>query len=148
MRMFHTPRTMFMFLVSRGIGMANVPGLGLGVSSLEGVMSANGTSGRAATALLLSNDNDPMVVAALLTALLDKDWSVRAAAVHATALRNDPSLIDKVAPLLQDKHMEVRTRAAAAFLRLEMIKAAAVESARKKHGKGRGAASGTRGRSG
>lgn len=122
LRMFQTPRTMFMFVLKQGVGMASVPGLGAGVSSLEGVISANGTSGRATTALLLANDNDPMVVAALLDALRDEDWPVRAAAAHAVALRNDPAQAKELLPLLEDKHVAVRVRAAAAYLRLGMIR--------------------------
>lgn len=122
LRMFQTPRTLFMFVVRQGIGMASVPGLGAGVSSLEGVISANGTSGRAATALLLSNDDDPMVFAALIDALNDEEWPVRAAAAHAIALRNDPSLAQNLVPLLEDENIAVRVRAAAAFLRLGMVR--------------------------
>jgi HEAT repeat protein len=121
LRMFQTPRTMFMFVLKQGVGMAGVSGLGAGVSSLEGVLSANGTSGRAATALMLSGDPDPMVKAALLDALRDEDWPVRAAAAHAIALRNDPSLQEQLLPLLDDKQLAVRVRAAAAWLRLGMI---------------------------
>ena len=81
-------------------------------------------SGRAATALLLSTDKDPKVLQALQEALSDKDWSVRAAAVHAIALRNDPVLETDLMPLLEDKKEAVRVRAAAGYLRLESIKSA------------------------
>ena len=50
-----------------------------------------------------------------------KDWSVRAAAVHAIALRNDPALESSLVPLLEDKKEAVRVRAAAGYLRLESI---------------------------
>lgn len=92
LRMLHTPRTLFTFAMMQGIRMAPIPGLGEGVSSLQGILSDPGVSGRAATALMLSNDKTPEVLTALRDALADKDWSVRAAAVHALALRNNPAL--------------------------------------------------------
>jgi len=62
------------------------------------------------------------VLQALKDALTDKDWSVRAAAVHAIALRNDPALESDLVPLLDDKKEAVRVRAAAGYLRLESIR--------------------------
>ncbi len=122
LRMMHTPRTLFFFALKQGIGFAPVPGLGAGVSSLQGILSDPSISGRAATALLLNTDKDPAVLAALEDALSDKDASVRAAAVHSIALRNDPMLRDQFIPLLDDKKEAVRLRAAAGYLRLEMIR--------------------------
>lgn len=123
-RMLHTPRPLFLFALKQGIGMAPVPGLGEGISSLQGILSDPGVSGRAATALLLANDRDPRVLTALKDALQDKDASVRAAAAHAIALRNDPRNEKLLVPLLDDKKAPVRLRAAAACLRLEMIHSA------------------------
>lgn len=123
LRMLHTPHTLMMFAMKQGMGMAPVPGLGEGFSSLMGILSDPGVSGRAATALLLAKDRDPLVLAALLDALNDKDGTVRAAAAHAIALRNDPRLEDKLVPLLDDKKEAVRLRASAGYLRLELVKA-------------------------
>jgi HEAT repeat protein len=122
LRMIHTPKTMFMFALKQGIGFAPVPGLGAGVSSLQGILADPSVSGRAATALMLSNDRDPQVLTALRDALADKDASVRAAAVHAIVLRDQPALQGDLAPLLEDKKEAVRVRAAAGYLRLEWIK--------------------------
>jgi HEAT repeat protein len=47
---------------------------------------------------------------------------VRAAAVHAIAVRNDPALESELVPLLEDKKEAVRVRASAGYLRLESIK--------------------------
>lgn len=124
LRMLHTPKTMFMFAVKTGAAFTPVPGLGAGVSSVQGILAEPSVSGRAATALLLATDKDPRVVAALKDALTDKDWSVRAAAVHALALRNDPALKADLLPLFEDKKEAVRVRAAAGYLRLEGIKPA------------------------
>ena len=74
------------------------------------------------TALLLGKEKDPETLSALREALSDKDWSVRAAAVHLLALRNDPAVERALTPLLEDKNQAVRLRAAAATLRLEDIR--------------------------
>ncbi len=124
LRMLHTPRTMFMFAIQQSANYAPIPGLGAGVSSVQGILSDPSVSGRAATALLLSTDRNPDVLPALQDALTDKDWSVRAAAVHAIALRNNPVLEADLAPLFEDKKEAVRVRAAAGYLRLESIQSA------------------------
>jgi HEAT repeat protein len=123
LRMMHTPKTMFMFAVKTGAALAPVPGLGAGVSSMQGLLTDPGVSGRATAALLLGQDKDQQTLAALRDALTDKDWSVRAAAVHSISLRNDPSLQPDIVPLLADNKEPVRLRAAAGYLRLQAIKA-------------------------
>jgi HEAT repeat protein len=122
MRMFRTPKPLMMFLLRRGASYSGVPGLGRGISSLEGILLDSDISGRGLTALLLGNDNHPDILAALQDALSDKNWSVRAAASHAIALQNDVSMQPALIPLLEDKKEAVRVRAAAAYLRLELIK--------------------------
>jgi HEAT repeat protein len=122
LRMLHTPKTMFLFAAKTGAAFAPVPGVGTGISSLQGILSDPSVSGRAATALLLTTDRHPDVLPALKDALADKDWSVRAAAVHAIALRNDPVLGPELLPLLDDKNEAVRVRAAAGYLRLQSIR--------------------------
>lgn len=124
LRMIHTPKMMFMFALKQGANFTPLPGVGAGVSSLQGILSDPGVSGRATTALLLSTDKDPNVLRALQDALSDKDWSVRAAAVHAIALRNNPVLETDLVPLLEDKKEAIRVRAAAGYLRLQSIKSA------------------------
>ena len=121
LRMLHTPKPLFLFAIEQGANLAPFPGVGAGVSSLQGILSDPSVSGRAATALLLSTDKDPDILLALQDALADKDWSVRAAAVHAIAMRNDPALESDLVPLLEDKKEAVRVRAAAGYLRLEAI---------------------------
>jgi HEAT repeats len=130
LRMLHTPHTLFLFAVKQGVGLAPVPGLGEGVSSVQGILSDPGVSGRAATALLLAPDKDPLVLNALLEARTDKDASVRAAAAHALALRNEPELEDKLVPMLDDQKQAVRLRASAGVLRLELVKAEEAEKAK------------------
>jgi HEAT repeat protein len=122
MRMMHTPKTMFMFALIHGSAFAPIPGLGAGVASMQGLLSDPGVSGRATAALLLETEKDEKTLQALREALSDKDWSVRAAGVHALALRNDPALEPDFVSLLEDKSEPVRLRAAAGYLRLEIIK--------------------------
>lgn len=122
LRMLHTPKTMLLFAVKEGAAFAPVPGLGAGISSLQGILSDPSVSGRATAALLLATDKDPRVALGLRDALEDKDWSVRAAAVHAIALRDDPTLEKYLMPMFDDKKEAVRARAAAGYLRLEWIK--------------------------
>lgn len=121
MRMMHTPHETFMFALRQGIGFAPVPGLGVGVASLQQLLSDPGISGRATAALLLGKDKNEQTLQALRSALSDNDWSVRAAAVHSLALWNDPELISDFIPLLYDKNEAVRLRAAAGYLRLAAI---------------------------
>jgi HEAT repeat protein len=122
LRMLHTPRTTLMLGVKQGMGFVPVPGLGEGIASLHALLSDPGFSGRAMAALLLGKDKDAATLFALREALMDKEWSVRAAAVHSLALRNDPSVEGDIAPLMEDKHQAVRLRAAAACLRLEYLR--------------------------
>ena len=122
LRMMHTPRTALMFAVRQGVGFAPVPGLGVGVSSMQAILSDPAVSGRAAAALLLSQQNDPATLEALKEALHEKDGSLRAAAVHALAMKNNPALKKEIAPMLDDDKETVRLRAAAAYLKLSAIR--------------------------
>src|SRR6185312_9971749 len=122
LRLVHIPKGMMMFALKNGIGFAPIPGVGEGVSSLQDILSDNGVSGRATTAVLLGNDPSPEVLAALKEALTDKDASVRAAVVHTLALRNDPSMLLLMKEQFDDSSESVRLRAAAAYLRLVWLK--------------------------
>ena len=104
--------------------MAPVPGVGEGVSSLQSILSDTKITGRATTALLLANDRSPEVMDALKDAAEDKDASVRAAVVHAIALRDDPALLPLLLPRFEDQKQSVRLRAAAAYLRLAWLRLA------------------------
>src|SRR5579863_2513182 len=65
LRLVHVPKGMMMFAIKNGVGFAPVPGIGEGVSSMQDLLSDNGVSGRATTAVLLGNDRTPEVLAAL-----------------------------------------------------------------------------------
>ena len=72
-RMMHTPRTTFLYAVRQGVGFAPVPGLGMGISSMQQILTDPGVSGRATAALLVGRDRDAATTAALKDALFDKD---------------------------------------------------------------------------
>jgi HEAT repeat protein len=131
LRMMHTPRTTILYAVRQGVGFAPVPGLGMGISSMQQILTDPSVSGRATAALLLGKDRDKATLEALEDALVDKDFRVRAAAVHALALHNDPALRGDLAPLIEDPKEEVRLRAAAALLRLSAIPAAKKPAAKR-----------------
>jgi len=121
MRMLHTPRVLFLFAIRSGMGFVPVPGFGEGFNSMQALLTDPGVSGRAAAALLLGKDKGPATLDALKDALLDMDWSVRAAAVHSLSLRDDPALKPDLEPMLNDDKVPVRLRAAAGVLRLSAI---------------------------
>ena len=123
LRMMHTPRTTFLFAVRQGARFVPFPGVGQGIASMQSILTDSGVPGRASAALLLGDDRAPAVLDALRDALADKDWSVRAAAVHSLSLRNDPALRKELEPLLEDDKEAVRMRAAAGYLRLSTIQA-------------------------
>jgi len=122
LRLFHTPKGMLIFAIKQGVGFAPVPGLGEGVSSLQDILSDAGVSGRATAALMLANDRSADVLNALKEALMDREGSVRAAAVHALALRNDRSLLPLMKDQFDDPKEGVRFRAAAAYLRVSWLR--------------------------
>ena len=115
-------KTMFMFAVRTGASIAPVPGLGAGVSSMQALLSDPAVSGRATAVLLLEKDKDAETLSAQKEALEAKEWSVRAAGVHALVLRDNPAFQSNIVPLLDDKNDAVKLRAAAGYLRLETIK--------------------------
>jgi HEAT repeat protein len=123
MRMMQTPKGMFMFALRTGIAFVPVPGMSQGFASMQGILSDPGVSGRATAALLLGREKDAKTVEALKDALTDKDWSVRAAAVHSLAIRGDPKFRKDLEPLLDDEKEAVRLRAAASMLRLSGLHA-------------------------
>lgn len=123
LRMMHTPATTFLYAVRQGMGFVPLPGLGEGVASMQALLTDSGISGRATAVLLLGRDKDPALLPALKDALHDKNWTVRAAAVHALALRDDPALKKELVPIVDDEGEKegVRLRAAAGYLRLTAI---------------------------
>lgn len=119
LRMLHTPTKLFMFAAIGAAGFAPVPGLGMGISSAQGILSNPDASARAAALLLIAQSQDPALDDTVGSALSDKEWSVRAAAAHVVATHPFPVFRQKLVPLLDDNKGAVRLRAAAAYIRLQ-----------------------------
>ena len=119
LRLLHTPTQLFTTIAINAAGFAPVPGLGFGLSSANGIISATDSSARAASLLLIGNSRDPDLVDTVQTALSDKDWSVRAAAAHLVAMHPFPQFRENLIALLDDDKGAVRVRAAGAYLRLQ-----------------------------
>jgi len=118
LRLLHTPNKLFSVAAIDAVGFVPLPGLGLAVSSAEGIVSQQDSSARAAALILIGNDRNPALDPVVESALTDKEWSVRAAAVHVVATHPYPALRDSLIVLLDDKKPAVHLRAAAAYLRL------------------------------
>lgn len=118
-RLLHTPAKLFTTAAVGVVGFVPVPGIGLGVSSAQGILTDNDSSARAAALLLLGHETDATTAEAVHDALSDKEWSVRAAAVHVIATHPYRAYREDLIPLLDDKKDAVRLRAAAAYLVLE-----------------------------
>jgi HEAT repeat protein len=119
LRLLHTPAKLFTTVAISAVGFVPVPGIGLGVSSAQGILAANDSSARAAALLLLGHEKDAATADIVKADLTDKEWSVRAAAVHVVATHPYPALREDLIPLFDDKKDGVRLRAAAAYLALE-----------------------------
>ncbi len=119
LRMLHTPTKLFMFAAMQAVGLAPVPGLGMGISLAQGILSNPDSSARASALLLVAHSQDTALEDVIGSALSAKEWSVRAAAVHVVATHPFPAFRRKLVPLLEDKKDAVRLRAAAAYIRLQ-----------------------------
>ena len=116
--MLHTPTKLFTYIGIQAAGFAPVPGLGIGISSAQGILSDPESTARAASLLLIGSSHDPTLADAVGSALADNEWSVRAAAVHLVAMHPFPQFREKLVPMLDDSKGAVRDRAAAAYIRL------------------------------
>lgn len=121
LHMLHTPTKLFIYIGTQAAGMAPVPGLGFGISSAEGILMDPETSARGASLLLMGNSRDPRLADAVASSLGEKDWSLRASAVHLIAMYPFPQYREKLVPLLDDRRGAVRLRAAAAYIRLGRV---------------------------
>ncbi|MDP9055594.1 MAG: HEAT repeat domain-containing protein [Acidobacteriota bacterium] len=113
----HDPKALFMMGIREGAGFAGP--FGMGVPITEGLMKDNQAPGKTVAALLLASDRSPQSLEALKEALVEKNWTVRAAAARAIAQREATALYDNVAMLLNDRREEVQFSAAAAVIRLK-----------------------------
>ncbi len=108
---------MITLVIEQGLQFA--PFGGYGVAAWQALHTMNNTAPvRAQAALSLARDPDPRSGAALLRAVSDKQWMVRAAALKALGLRNDAHFALKLAPSLVDSVDAVRFAGAATIYSL------------------------------
>jgi HEAT repeat protein len=118
---FHSFPSGMMFIVSKGIGYAPVPGAGEGFSALTQLLKDPGISDRAQVLLILARTKNAASVRLLRGALQDREWSVRAVAAQMIAQTAQMELRDSLPPLLTDKDQRVRLQAAGAYLHLLLV---------------------------
>jgi HEAT repeat protein len=113
------PKELAKIGLEQGIGY--VPFAGIGWDAWRYTHKKDPHPVRAIAATFLAHDPDSATGRALVrTALRDKDWIVRAAAIEAIARRGDPALGDKIVVSLFDTNVHVRFTAAAAVIRLDV----------------------------
>jgi HEAT repeat protein len=115
------PKKMAQLGFEQGIGF--VPFASLGLGAIKAFTPGDDSPVRAAAALALATDPDPKSGEALLRAVQDKSWIVRAAALESIARRNDPALIPEIIDALNDARPEVKYTAAAAIYHLSILTA-------------------------
>ena len=120
-RLLHTPTKLFTVAAINAVGFVPLPGVGMAVSSAQGIVTQPDSSARAAALILIGSDHDTRLEPAVELDLSDKEWSVRAAAIHVVAMHPYPALRDSLIVLLDDKKPQVRFRAAAAYIRLANV---------------------------
>lgn len=129
----HDKKGLLLIGATEGAGFVIGP-FSAGIPVAEGLLKDKQASGKTVSVLLLATDKSPESLAALKGALADKNWTVRAAATRAVALRDAAPLASDVEPLLDDKREEVQYAAAAALIRLGQDAARAPRKVTKKRG--------------
>jgi HEAT repeat protein len=113
----HDPKGLLLLGVNQAAGLLGP--MGAGVPIAEELLKDSQSSGKTVAALLLATDTSPESKNAVKLALGDKNWTVRAAAARAVALREIEEYYPDVVALLDDKRDEVTYSAAAAAIRLK-----------------------------
>lgn len=114
----HDPKGLVLIGVNSTAGILIGP-FAAGLPVAEDLLKDKQASGKTVAALLLATDTSADSQTALKLALSDKNWTVRAAAARAIALRDMGTLYSDVTLLLDDKREEVQYSAAAALIRLK-----------------------------
>jgi HEAT repeat protein len=131
----HDPKALLLLGVNQAAGLLGP--MGAGVPIAEQLMKDGQASGKTVAALMLATDTSADSKNAVKLALGDKNWTVRAAAARAVALREIGEYYPDVTALLDDKRDEVTYSAAAALIRLKqpVAKRAVTNTVTKKAGK-------------
>ena len=102
-------------------GIGFIPFAGIGYEIFRTVTKNDSSPVRAAAAKKLARDPEGDAAEALVKAVSDKKWQVRAAALEAIAERGDRSLIPKISATLDDEKDTVRFTAAACVAHLSTL---------------------------
>ena len=102
--------------IQQGIGF--IPYGGISYTAFKLITKDSVTPARAKAARALAKDPDPRSRMALVKALGDNKWLVRAACAAAIAERDDATLLGSVEVMMQDPNDVVKYTAAAAVIRL------------------------------
>lgn len=127
----YDPKSLVMIGVNQASGLLGP--FGAAVPLAEQLLKDGQASGKTVAALMLATDKSPDSKPALHSALADKNWTVRVAALRAVALRDLTEYFDAVASMVtDDKREEVRYAAAAAAIRLKQVPETAKPAQRKR----------------
>jgi hypothetical protein len=113
----HSPGTLAKLGIEHGAGYFLGP-FGFGVKAVEFIHKNGGNIERGAAVDLLAEEHTEEVHQALLDALTDKDFVVRAAAAKGLAQWPGKDTADHLRPLFDDDRTAVRLTAAAAYIRV------------------------------
>jgi HEAT repeat protein len=113
----HSPSALAKIGIDQGAGFFLGP-FGFGVKAIEFVHKNGGDPGRAAAVDMLAEEHTETVHEALVYALTDKDFAVRAAAAKALGDWPGDATAEKLRPLFDDDKLAVRLTAAASYIRV------------------------------
>src|SRR5260370_28907374 len=102
-------------------GVGFVPFGGVGFSAAKAIAKDETSPARAAAARILANDPESRIGQALVRAVSDKSWIVRASALLAIAKREDPELLNAIVPRLSAKNEVVRSTPTTAVIILTAV---------------------------
>lgn len=113
----HSPGALLRIGIMQGSGFFLGP-FGFGVKAIDYIHKNGGDPGRAAAIDMLAEEHTETVREALLDALTDKDFAVRAAAAKGLGDWHGNDTAEKLRPLFDDDKLAVRLTAAAAYIRV------------------------------
>jgi len=113
----HSPGALVRIGIVQGSGFFLGP-FGFGVKAIDYIHKNGGDPGRAAAVDMLAEEHNETVHEALVDALADKDFAVRAAAAKGLGDWHGNDTAEKLRPLFDDDKLAVRLTAAAAYIRV------------------------------
>ena len=113
----HSPGALVRIGIVQGSGYFLGP-FGFGVKAIDYIHKNGGDPGRAAAVDLLAEEHTETVHEALVYALADKDFAVRAAAAKGLGDWPGNDTAEQLRPLFDDDKLAVRLTAAAAYIRV------------------------------